>query len=90
MPKNCYAFFEKFVEEIYSDSNYPKVREIFETKVEDYLYQKTEFIETLIEDIAEEIFFKREKNIIGLLDIPSSIFEINRAVIEKRKNDNSG
>lgn len=84
MPKNCYANFEKFVEKIYSDNNYPKVREIFETKVEDYLYQETEFIETLIEDIAEEIFFKREKNIIGLLDIPSSIFEINRALIENR------
>lgn len=72
--KKLLCIFEKFVEEIYSDNNYPKVREIFETKVEDYMYQETEFIETLIEDIAEEIFFKREKNIIGLLDIPSSIF----------------
>lgn len=82
--KKLLCIFEKFVEEIYSDNNYPKVREIFETKVEDYLYQETEFIETLIEDIAEEFFFKREKNIIGLLDIPNNIFEINRALIENR------
>lgn len=78
------SIFDKFVKEIYGDNNYLKAREIFEKKVDDYLYQETEFIETLIEDIAEEFFFKREKKIIGLLDIPSSIFEINRPLVENR------
>lgn len=78
------SIFDKFVKEIYDDNNYLKARDIFEIKVEDYLYRETEFIETLIEDITDEIFFKREKKLIGLLDIPSSIFEINRALIENR------
>jgi hypothetical protein len=74
----------KFMKEIYEDNQYMKVRDIFETKVEDYLYQANEYVETFIEELAEDIFFRRQKKLIGFTDIPGSIYEINRAALENK------
>lgn len=59
------SLFNTFAKEIYEDNTYLKVREVFESKVEDYLHQKTDYIETFIEEVSGEIFFKRKKKLIG-------------------------
>lgn len=64
--------------------SYLKTRKFFKDRVEDYHYQKPEFAEALIEEIAEDVCFMQKKKIFSLLDIPSNNFIINWAVLENR------
>lgn len=82
--KKLMSLFNTFAKEIYEDNTYLKVREVFESKVEDYLHKKTDYIETFIEEVAGEIFFKRKRKLIGFTDIPASIYEINQAALQNQ------
>jgi hypothetical protein len=75
--------FHELAKEIYEsvDDSFHKCRQVFEDKFVDYCYEVNEYIQTFIENVVEEMVFKKD---IGYLETPQSVFKLRRMFREKQ------